>query len=118
MNITPSVKINGDSLVFEENDDRTTQFSWPIRQVIQFNGLLIVRVEPDPNIRFNQNVYAVDRRTGEILWQIERREYGYGNSPYTSVCMEGTKLIAGNWDGWDDTVDLSTGKILGSRFSK
>lgn len=87
-------------------------------QRLEVQGFLIVRIEPDVGSTYNRNVFALHR--GKILWQIEESPHGADkDKPFTSISLGmGGEVIAGNWNGVDYSVDISSGTIKVKNFRK
>ncbi len=95
----------------------------PIRQKIELQGIVIIRVYPSddelddyPQEKLNRNVYAY-KVTGELLWEIQEAPHGAErDKPYMNIWLDGDKLIAGNWIGTEYFVDLSSGEVKQTKF--
>jgi len=92
-------------------------FEYPIQQVIEIEDVLICRVEPPSNIVMNENVFGISR-TGKMLWQVEKMDYVYQDSPYTNICYKDSKLLLSNWDGLNVIVNFKTGVIEDKEYSR
>ncbi|MEE9444899.1 MAG: hypothetical protein V3V19_04460 [Cocleimonas sp.] len=91
---------------------------YPVVQALDFNGIVMARVEPEIYEIFNCNIFAVDGK-GKIKWQIEESPHGTEvDKPYTSISIMENKLIAGNWNGVDYVVDIKDGSIRTQSFNK
>lgn len=116
MTATITRAVKGSVLHFEKIGVKV-EFIWPITDVIKFNDVLVVRVEPESGVIYNENVFGVSV-TGEIIWSIEKRNHVYEDSPYTAINKKNDTVKFSNWDGEDLVVDPHTGQILSSSFSK
>ena len=96
---------------------RRVDFAWPIAEVIAFAEILVVRIQPKPGAKDNQNVFGV-RSDGEIAWQVPHRQFIYDDSPFTGMMRTGTNVYLSNWDGTELIVDPSTGKVLHETYGK
>ena len=67
---TASYRVRGNSLFIRSLGEpvRRVDFAWPIAQVIAFAEVFVVRVEPAPGAKDNENVFGV-RSDGRIAWQ-------------------------------------------------
>jgi hypothetical protein len=93
------------------------QFDWPIAEIVAFNDILVVRVEPDPGVCFNENVFGVSAN-GEIVWAVEKLKHVYGDSPYTKIIAKDEHVKLFNWDGDELLVDPFTGKITAMGYGR
>jgi hypothetical protein len=93
------------------------EFSWPVRDVIQFDQVFVVRFEPDPDSCCNENVVGV-RASGGLAWTIEKRPHVYNDSPYTSILREDGHVKLFNWDGSELLVNPTTGAVIAADYGK
>ena len=100
-----------------ECQKKEINFLFPIRQVLELENMLIVRLEPDIGKIFNENVFCYDKE-GKLIWQIEPIHYFIPDSPYTSIHMEGDRLFLYNWSGIEVEVCPKNGSILYKKFIK
>ena len=98
---------------------KAIELPYPSVQAIDFQGLIIARVEPAIGEIYNRNIFALDR-SGEIKWQIVESPHGAeADKPYTSISVTDTnELVAGNWNGVDYVVALGSGFISTKSFNK
>ena len=89
----------------------------PIRNVAAMEDRLIVLLEVDPKLCFNQNVLAIDA-SGRELWTIQERKWPNENSPYVMLLVTDDDLWAINWSGYTVRVSLESGRILETVFTK
>jgi hypothetical protein len=91
----------------------------PIKQKIEFLGLVIIRLYPSddqldtyPKESFNRNVYAYDV-SGNLVWQIQEAPHGGidEDKAYMDIRISQDKLVAGNWTGTDYQVNLVDGTV-------
>jgi len=92
-------------------------FPWPLAEVIEFGRIYVVRLEPDPGSRFNENVFGVTT-DGTVIWTIEQRKHVYVDSPYTSVIRKDNRVKLFNWDGDELLVDPKSGAVVAERYGK
>lgn len=100
-------------------NEKEIKLPYPVIEVLNFQGLIIVRVEPSIGEIYNQNIFAIDN-TGKIMWQIVESPHGTeADKLYTSISvLAENQLIAGNWNGVDYAVDLDDGSISTKSFNK
>ncbi len=106
-------KIDGKSILFRNG--REHKFHDEIREAVEFEDLVAVRLEGDASFRNNQNVYALDYH-GVLLWQIPYRTHSNEHSPYVGVYRKSDTLDALNYDGLILTLDPRTGTIQSEAF--
>ena len=92
-------------------------FPWLILEVLAFDEIFVVLLEPDPGSRFNENVFGV-AADGRVIWTIEQRKHVYDDSPYTSVLKEGDQVKLFNWDGDELIVDPKSGVVVAEGYGK
>ncbi len=92
---------------------------YPAVQALDYQGLIVVRVDPEVGQIFNRNVFALDANGG-VKWQITESPHGTEvDKPYTYITIsEDNQLIAGNWNGVDYAVTLDDGSITPISFIK
>lgn len=97
--------------------DESIVLSAPIKQVIELNGLIAVRMETlgkrgeaeEPT--YSRNVWGIER-DATVRWEIEPAEKIRGeHKPYTNIWEEEGHLWAYNWNGLAYRVDLETGEL-------
>ncbi len=93
----------------------TVQFDSPIAEVLDFDGVMVVRTRPTS--ASNENVYGISA-DGRIIWKVGSRRYAYEQSPYTAIRREGANVRLFNWDGLELIVDPSTGRELSVEYGK
>lgn len=96
---------------------KTVSFDYPVNDFLVFQKVIVVILDVPVQEKFNENVFAISDK-GNILWQIEKRQLVYENSPYTGIESSGDNVILYNWDGLKLTVVAETGKIISQRFEK
>lgn len=92
-------------------------FQWPIKDVLKFDDVFVVLVEPGVGECFNENVYGV-KKDGAIIWVIKKRKHVYDDSPYTKILAEDDRVKLFNWDGEELLVEPSTGKVISVGYGK
>ena len=60
---------NNSLIISVGNDKKTVKFLSPIKQIEQFDKVIIVRVHPKTDNFLNENIFGVSY-DGEIIWQI------------------------------------------------
>jgi len=99
-------------------DEKSLEFDNEIKEVIDFNGFLVVRTDYSKSTT-NENVYGINT-DGQIEWQIEKLnklthngiEYNGISEPYTSIIKltdKTLKLL--NWDSTNFEVYAHTGEL-------
>lgn len=106
-----------DSNILRLHSGKCIKFKYNIAEIAEFQDVIIVRLDIPPGEKFNENVYGISK-AGEIVWQIPKIEHVYGDSPYTGMTENESKLTLYNWDGLDVTIDPSSGKILSKTFGR
>lgn len=98
---------------------KTVELPYPVVQGLDWEGLIIVRLEPAIGDIYNRNVMALNG-AGEIHWEIAQSPHGTeADSPYTSISVtENNELVAGNWNGVDYFVSKDDGEISTKSFNK
>lgn len=96
----------------------TVVLDHPVREVLAVDEVLVVRVEPQPGMTLNENVFGLSS-SGTRLWQIAKAAHVYADSPYTKVSRGADGAIwAHNWDGASCRIDPRNGTILEVRIGK
>ena len=93
------------------------KFGWPVREVVDCDPILVVRVESAPGHTFNENVFGVKDQSG-IVWTVGRRTHVYEDSPYTGLRKSNGNIKLFNWDGEELTLDPLNGKVLDVGYGK
>ena len=98
---------------------KETKLPAPIKQRIEINDLIIVRIYPGdqelniyPQELLNRNIYAFNS-SSELLWQIQEAPHGGigEDKAYMNMWLEDEKVIVGNWIGTDYVLDLDSGRV-------
>ena len=88
-------------------------FDFPIKQVVEISGILIVRLDIPPKKIYNENVFGVSISDAKIKWQIAKLNYDTGvDCPFTNVAIFEGKLRLNNWCDIYLIIDPMTGAIL------
>ncbi len=66
---------------------------------------------------YNENVFCI-KSNGELKWQIEKTRKEKEDMPYTNIVLNEGNLKVVNYDGWSEYIDLETGKIIISKYTK
>ena len=112
------INFENNSLVINDGGNKkTVNFLSPIKQIEQFDEVIVVRIHPKLDMFLNENVFGVSY-DGKILWQIEKLKYAYKNSPFIGMGREGGFIKLCNWDGTDLVVNPETGGIISKGWSK
>lgn len=116
---TISHRVVGNSLFVssDRRGEKQVDFAWPIAEVLNYDGVLVVRVDPDPGSKDNENIFGVDAN-GAILWKVPVRKYIYDDSPYTGIKKAGQNVELFNWDGTELLVNPSTGGVIQETYGK
>lgn len=99
-----------------ENESRI-DFGWSIAEVLDCGNVLVIRLEPEPGAKDNENIFGVDG-TAAILWQVEKRKYVYDDSPFTGMKKSGEHVHLYNWDGTELVVNAMTGEIVQETYGR
>ncbi len=112
-------KVTSEQMNLVISNDTVTTVIMPslIKQIIEFDQMVVVRLQPNIAKFINENIFGVSY-SGKIKWQIATRKYVFEKSPYTNISKDGQMLKAHNWDGTDLLIDPVTGDILKSSYSR
>lgn len=109
----------GETLIIQ-NEKRVT-FDYPIGMIFETCGVLLVVLDVPPKQSMAENIFAVSIE-GEFLWQIEHspktgtdptnRYTGIGDSSIPGI------VVASNWNCTNFYIDVQTGKIVDTEFTK
>lgn len=96
--------INGNQISFDES----------IKDIKEFNDLILVLLTVPQGKINNRNVVAVSKNTIGILWIIEEADLFYDDCPYTNFIDNSDEIIIGNWNGISYIINEQNGhKIKG-----
>jgi hypothetical protein len=103
--------VNGNQLVIQGS---AITFDFPIIQVIEVSGMLIVRLEKPFRTIYNENVFGVSLTEKKIKWQIAKLKYttGEADCPFIDILLFEGKLRLNNWCSIYLIVDPLSGEIL------
>lgn len=98
---------------------KLVELPYTVGDVLEFSGLLVVRVEPPAGVIFNRNVFAISS-VGEVVWKIAESPHGTeADKPYVGIFRnKGESLVAANWNGVDYLVSLDSGSVVATSFNK
>lgn len=112
-----------DSIFFQIKDNQirfhtgeSIKFDYPINadNVVMVDFVIIVILMIPPNVKYNNNVFAVST-SGNLLWQIEvdNRYIQKNNCPFVEVKLnDAERLELFNWCSLGLTVEPFSGKVL------
>jgi hypothetical protein len=74
-------------------------FDFPIVQVVEVSGMLIVRLEKPFRTFYNENVFGVSLTEKKIKWQVAKLRYTTGevDCPFIDILIFEGKLRLNNW---------------------
>jgi len=101
---------NGCSIIFE----------YPIADAKSTQSLIVVLLDVPLGTRDNRNVYAINDNA-ELLWRIERMSNLdlIGQCPYNGIMTVNEESVTlYNWCGFSVVVNIHTGTIISSLFTK
>jgi len=110
-----SISIEKNCLIFP--DGVRVTFPFPLAEFIEFQPVVVVRLDVPIGKIFNENVFGVSA-CGDIVWQIKRRKYVYENCPYMNLSRSNSNIVAHNWDCLDLVLDPKTGTVIETVHSK
>lgn len=103
------------------NNEKLITFDYPIGMIFETCGILLIVLDVPPKQSMPENVFAVSKE-GKILWQIEHspktgldpanRYTGVGDSSISGI------VVASNWNCTNFYVDVKTGKVVDTEFTK
>jgi hypothetical protein len=101
----------GNQLLIEE---AVITFDFPIVQVVEVSGMLIVRIEKPFRTIYNENVFGVSLAEKKVKWQIAKLKYSTGevDCPFIDILIFEGRLRLNNWCSIFLIVDPFTGEIL------
>ncbi len=94
--------------------DAIITFDFPIVQVVEVSGMLIVRLEKPFRTIYNENIFGVGLAERKVQWQIAKLKYitGEVDCPFIDILIFEGKLRLNNWCSIYLIVDPLTGEIL------
>jgi hypothetical protein len=76
----------------------------------------VALLEPDPRVKGDANLVAVDER-GTELWTADPPDSA-GGDRFVAVALEGERVVAHAWSGYRITLDVRTGAAAERKFTK
>jgi hypothetical protein len=101
----------------ELSSGRTATFNYPIKEIVETEDAIVVRLDVPINRQLNENVYAIDHK-GRLLWQIAPFERLLKNSAYVGISRVDNLVRAFNFDGLVYDLEPKTGEVVGKYFGK
>jgi len=100
-------------------DGEAVRLPFPVVEAIGIDAAVAVRVDVPTGQAFNRNVYLIDAER-RILWQIDESPHGTeADKPFMNIWMaDDEALMAGNWNGIDYVVDISSGRLSVKAFRR
>ena len=102
------------------NDEKPVSFDYPIGVVFETCGILLLVLDVPSKQSMTENVFAVSKE-GRIFWQIER----IIKTSHPVNCYIGVSdsripgiVVAYNWNCTNVYVDIKTGKVVDTEFTK
>ncbi len=110
--------IEGDTLILENG--KKVEFEYNIKGAVYIDGIIVVALDIPQDVILPENVFAVSSQ-GKVLWQIkpwgdyEKTTADY----YVAVALLPTnQVVAVGYDGMAGTLNIKTGEIVSSKFTK
>lgn len=110
--------IEGDTLILEKGSK--VKFEYEIKEAVFIDGIIVVALDLPQDVILPENVFAVSS-AGKVLWQIqpcgdfEKTTADY----YVAVALLPTnQVVAVGYDGMARTLNIKTGEIVSSKFTK
>ena len=116
MNRSSKLKIE-EKRITNLSETKEVVFEFPIKQVLEFENGILIRLEPDINKIFNENVFCLSF-TPKIIWQIEPVKKLDNDSPYTNIVIKNGKLFLYSWSGEEMEVNIKSGIVISKIFRK
>lgn len=100
-------------------DGETIEMDYPVEKAIVHEGVVVVLVEPPVGTDVRDNVAAFDM-SGELLWTITPASTEDVETPpvYTDIFEADGSLLAHNWNGGTYEIEMETGEVEYSGWSK
>ena len=100
---------------------KRVEFEYDIEDIKEIEGIIAVLLDSS-GVHFSNNVFGLNQ-DGDLLWQIQDPSEVYNviphGVPYVAIRInEAKQLEAFDWGSMKYTVDLKTGKIIDSRWTK
>lgn len=93
------------------------EFPFAIQEIRELDDRYIIVLRVPQDKIYNENVFCVSKE-GKMLWQIEKRDLMREKSPYIGTAYDKKELIIYNLYSFEMRVDINTGRILSTEFSK
>jgi hypothetical protein len=107
--------VQGNQLIIE---NIVIPFDFPIAQVIEIAGMLVLRLDIPTRVTYNENVFGISLAVKIIKWQIVNRGYSDKRCPFTYIRIFENELELINWCSIYFIVNPLTGEILKDGFTK
>jgi hypothetical protein len=101
--------------------NKRISFDYPIRAALNSCGIIVVVLDIPPKQSMTENVFGISE-DGDIIWQIERisetasdtvnRYTGIGGSSVDGIA------VAFNWNCTNVYINVETGKVISTEFTK
>lgn len=96
-------------------DGEKITFDYELGEVLNVDGVIVIRLKIPPDAVNNRNVFAIDP-AGNELWKIpENPKTSFDDDPYMSIYREDEGLWARTWSDWAYRLDPESGDIIDSR---
>ena len=101
-----------------EFDARSTlRFKYPIAELIEFDDVIVVRLEIPARAKYNENVFGISEN-GDLLWQVPSLPRLAKNAPYIGIGRDGDFARLNNWDGMVYWLAPKSGTVVKEIFGK
>lgn len=87
------------------------KFPFPVAQAIEFDDVIVVRVQPPRGTIFNQNVYGIDPN-GQVAWQIQALFSDTEDVAWGGLENWNGQPVLSNWQSKIAYLDPKTGAVL------
>ncbi len=108
------VRIKDKSVIFKNS---SVEFEETIAETMFISNKFIVIRLKSIGYKDDRNVHCLSIE-GKLLWKIGARAYPNGPSSVSGIYIENDKLFAYRFCGFEEEIDLTTGKILSSELIK
>jgi len=93
------------------------KFKYNIAQIIELENVVVVRLDVPSKEKHNENIYCISKK-GKMIWQIDRLDHVYDDSPYTGMSIKDGDLTIYNWDGLEVVIEPETGRIMNKKYGR
>jgi hypothetical protein len=107
MNMLESIQGNGIVLA----SGAVAAFPFPVADAIEFDDVIVVRVQPPRGTIFNENVFGI-QRNGRQIWQIQREYPPTEDVPWGGLENRNGEAWLSNWQSRLVWVNPNTGAVL------